>query len=402
MNTLPSITLTSGSLHCRVSHPAAYQPVTATTAADSPLELCRNALRNSLEYPPLRECVIPGDRVALVPDLECAELPQLLAAVLEVLNSVPDEGVSPLLILPADPAGQAWDSLRSTWPELLRKIPVVLHDPADRTLVSYVASTAGGERIYLNREAAEADVLITVGLMRFDSVFSIRGGMSAAFPGLSDAQTVQRTGFAGYDQYRPEKSAERRALVDEIGSLLGTQYSVQLLPGPTGAAAVFAGLATAVHAAGTELLQRCWTTRPAKRAELALISISAAPPSAWYALGEALEKVVPWVEDGGRIAVLADLPLPSGPAVEIIRRSRDPQDAIGVLRRQPLADAPEMLRLLETTQLARVYILSSLPAEISEELGVFQLANSDELQRLLDQCRSCVVLPNASVLQGSE
>jgi hypothetical protein len=401
MNTVSTITLSSGSLRCSVSHSAALQPVTGPLAAASPLELCRVALQNSLEYPPLRECVIPGDRVALVPDLECAELPQLLTAILEVLTSVPAEGVSPLLMLPADPAGQGWESLRSTWPESLRKIPVVLHDPADRTLVSYVASTAGGERIYLNREAAEADVLITVGLMRFDSVYGVRGGMSAVFPGLSDAETVRRTGFADFHQYRPQQRDERRGLVDEIGSLLGTQYSVQLVPGPGGPAAVFAGPGTAVHAAGTALLQQCWTARPAKRTELALISISAAPPCAWSVLGEALEKASPWVEDGGRIAVLADLPLPCGPAAEIIRRSRDPQEAIEVLRRHPLADGIEMLRLLETSQLARVYLLSSLPGEILEEFGVFQLADADELQRLLDQSRSCVVLPNAAVLKGT-
>ena len=401
MNSAPAILLSSGSLSCAIQHPAAVQPVTAICSAASPLELCREALRNSLDYPPLRECVIPGDRVALVPDPECPELPELLTAILEVLASVPDEGVSPVLILPADPAGQAWESLRITWPESLRKIPTVIHDPADRTLVSYVASTAAGERMYLNREAAEADVLITVGRMRFDSIFGIRGGMSAVFPGLSDADTVQRTGFAGFDQYRTGKSGDRRALVDEIGSLLGTQYSVQLVPGPSGAAAVFAGLATAVQAAGTQLLERCWAARPARRAELAVISVSAAVPSAWSVLGEALEKVVPWVEDGGRIAVIADLPLPSGPAVEIVRRSRDPQDAAVVLRRHPLVDGMDMLRLLEASQHARVFLLSGLPGEIAEELGFFQLANADELQRLVEQSRSCVVLPNAAILQGS-
>ena len=173
MNSAPAILLSSGSLSCAIQHPAAVQPVTVICSAASPLELCREALRNSLDYPPLRECVIPGDRVALVQDAETAELPELLTAILEVLASVPDEGVSPVLILPADPAGLAWESLRGTWPETLRKIPTVIHDPADRTLVSYVASTAAGERIYLNREAAEADVLITVGRMRFDSIFGV-------------------------------------------------------------------------------------------------------------------------------------------------------------------------------------------------------------------------------------
>ncbi|MEY3173255.1 MAG: hypothetical protein RLZZ436_1169 [Planctomycetota bacterium] len=401
MNSTPAITLTSGSISCTVHHPAALQPISVAPAAASPRELCREALRNSLDFPPFRECVIPGDRVAIVPDAETAELPELLTAILEVLGEVPDEGTSPFFVLPADPAGQAWESLRGSWPESLRKIPAILHDPADRTQVSYVASTEAGERIYLNREAAEADVLITVGSMRFDSVFGIRGGMSAGFPGLSDAETVQRTGFAGFDQYRSERRGARRALVDEIGTLLGTQYSVQLVPGISGAAAVFAGVAGSVHAAGTALLEKFWSAKPKGRSELALISISASAPFAWSVLGEALEKVIPWVEDGGRIAVVADLPLPAGPAVEVVRRSRDPQDAAIVLRRHPLSDGMDMLRLLEASRRVRVYLLSNLPGEITEELGLFQLANPEELQRLVDQSATCVVLPNAGVLRGS-
>jgi hypothetical protein len=283
---------------------------------------------------------------------------------------------------------------------VLRKIPVVLHDPNDRTLVSYVASTEAGERIYLNREAAEADVLITVGLMRFDSVFGVRGGMSAAFPGLSDAETVQRLGFSGFDRFRAEKRGVRRELVDEISSLLGIQYSVQLLPGPNGAAAVYAGLASAVQNTGTAFLEKFWGVKPRGRVELAVLSISAAPPFAWSVLGEALEKAVSWVEDGGRIAVVADLPQPSGPAVDIVRQSRDPQDAAVVLRRHPLVDGMDMLRLLAVSRRARVSVLSSLPAEVSEELGLFHLADVAELQRLVDQSASCVVLPNAAVLRS--
>jgi hypothetical protein len=61
----------------------------------------------------------------------------------------------------------------------------------------------------------------------------------------------------------------------------------------------------------------------------------------------------------------------------------------------------DMLRLLEASQHARVFLLSGLPGEIAEELGFFQLANADELQRLVEQSRSCVVLPNAAILQGS-
>ena len=405
MSAVVNCTFLSGSICVTLNHTQGEQPVPdrsknslepATTT-----ELCRHALRNSLEFPPLEDCIFPGDRIAVVPDLETADLPQLLEAVFEVLNRVPNEGVSPVIILPADPSGSAWEQLRQTWPAAVRQIPVMIHDPLERTQVSYIASTAAGERIYINREVAEADVLITTGQMRYDSVYGIRGGISAIFPGLSDAETAQRTGFAGLELQRFDQCESRRQLVEEIGSVLGTHYAVQLIPGPLAPQQVLAGVPTAVHAAGTKLLQETWTFRPRRQADLAVLSIQAALPFAWTALAETLEKTCSWVEDGGRIAVIVELPPPAGPAVEIVRTARDPQDAAEILRRQQIPDAADMLRLLDACSHARIFVLSNLAGELLEELGLFPLADSAEIQRLVDQAPRCLMLPNASTFRGT-
>jgi hypothetical protein len=399
MSAVNTVTLQSGSISATLTHPGAELPVPDFSTTETPLELARHALQNSLEFPPLKDCVFPGDRVAIVPDLETAELPEMLAAIVEVLSRVPDEGVSPVIILPPDPDANAWDTLRSCWPDAVKALPVALHDPSERTQVSYVASTAAGERIYINREAAEADVLITVGGMRFDSVFGVRGVTSAVFPGLADTETIRQTGFDGGDRYRPEYRETRQKLVEEITGFLGTQYSLQLIPGPQGPRRILAGTPAAVFAAGLQLLEEIWTVRPKRRAELVVISVNASQPFAWSLLAETLEKVAAWVEDGGRLAAIVDVPVPSGPAAELIRRTNDPMEAARVLRRQPLPDGVEMLRLLEVSQRARVFVLSRLPEDLAEELGLFPLTDESELQRLSNQASRCVVLPNAAALR---
>jgi hypothetical protein len=405
MSAVVDYTFRSGSLSVTLRHPQGEQPIpdrsTITGGPSTVTELCRQALRQSLDFPPLEDCIFPGDRIAIVPDLETADLPQLLEAVFEVLGNVPAEGVSAVIILPADPSGSAWEQLRQTWPAAVRQLPVVIHDPLERSQVSYIASTAAGERIYINREAAEADVLITLGHMRYDSVYGIRGGMSAIFPGLADTETAQRTGFEGLERQRLDRCESRRQLVDEIGDVLGTHYTVQQIPGPLAPRQVLAGIPKAVQLAGTKLLEETWTVKPRRQAELAVLSIQAAPPFAWAALAETLEKILSWVEDGGRIAVIADLPAPAGPAVDLVRTARDGQDAAEILRRQQIPGGADMLRLLEASSHARVFVLSNLDGEILDELGLFPLADSAELQRLIEQTPRCLLLPNASALQGT-
>ncbi|MFM7925156.1 MAG: lactate racemase domain-containing protein, partial [Planctomycetaceae bacterium] len=240
MKSIGEALLVSGEISVRVT--GNFQlPCPVQASGASPTELCAAALREPLGYPELSRCIFPGDTVAVVPDPETPGLAELLTEVLQQLQQAADGTANITLVLCPDPAGRQWAWLLEQLPAaLLQRVQVQHHDPADRNQSGYVASSEGGERLYLNRQVSEADTIVTVGVVCFDADLGMRGTSSALFPGLSDSETQQRTGFV------PGRLADvsaqlRRGLIDELGWLTGTQFAVQAVPGPEGVLQVLAG-----------------------------------------------------------------------------------------------------------------------------------------------------------------
>ncbi len=368
------------------------------TPAASPIplqQLCRQALQTPVGFPELWQCVIPGDNVVIAVDPETPNLADVLSLLHEELGKVPEGGVALTLVLAPDPSGQQWQPLRESIPLHLRQqLNIVDHDPGDRTHVSYVASSTSGERLYLNRHLAEADLIITVGFTRFDPSLGVRGTSSCLFPAFTDTETLLRTGFATTPDEITSTVQARRQLVDELGWLTGTQFTLQLIHGPQGPLQVLAGQPDQVFEQSGKLNQKLWSITLDEPADAILTSIPAGP-AAWQCFGQALENMLEIVDQGGRIIVISDLEQPEGPAATLLRRTQDPEELLRPLKKEHVADGNHILQLIEALRRARVYLLSRLPPEVVEELGMIPLASETELQKLLTTTPQCLVLPNA-------
>ena len=324
MSTPSEIHLTSGPV-CSSLQTSINQPlVPIPDQVILPSDRCREALLNPLGYPELVRCVVPGDRVILVVDPETPFAAEIISTVWEQLQSVTDGGVSLTLLLPPDYSGNGWQWLRDQFPlHVQQQITVHVHDPADSSQISYIASTSGGERVYLNRLLSDADLIITVGIIAFD-------------------------GLLGY-----------------------------------------------VMARGKELVDSTWRVSVEEMLEGAVISV---PGGAfgWKQLGQALENTTNIVQQGGRIIVVADLPIPEGPAATMLRRCQDPEELLKPLRREPTIDSVEFAQLIQALRRVRVYLLSQLPGELVEELGMIPVSDSAELQRLVSTIEGCKCIPFAN------
>ena len=165
-------------------------------------------------------------------DPETPFLVDVLTAVCEHLQSVPDGGVSLTLLLPEDESGNSWQWLTGSLPlHLQQQMTIVSHLPSDQNQLSYLASSAAGERIYLNRLLTDADMIVSIGLLAFDGQLGVRGTTSVLFPAFSDEATLRAARSHGHSELTPEQQRPFRDLVDEIGWLLGTQFTVQVIPG---------------------------------------------------------------------------------------------------------------------------------------------------------------------------
>jgi hypothetical protein len=357
-----------------------------------PLETVRDLLRRDLEaprgYPPLRQNVVPGDRVALAIDPEVPDVSRLVAILAEVLagagvESIEGVGLGPL------PASQ-----RDDWPG---EIGLETHAPGSENAqtMAYLASTQAGRRIYLNRTLTEADVVVPVGAIGFDEVLGYRGPWSTIFPGLSNAETQQS------ERDAPAGVGKRGAVLDESGEvswLLGSLFHVGVLPGRSGAAGLIVGEAGEVRNAGIQAVDDAWTFRPESRAELVIAGIGApGRPTRLEDLAHGLTTAAGLVRRGGKIAVLSRVEGTPGPALQRLTTLDDPaRGGIKALRdawKEP--DALAALAIAEALAWADIYLLSGLDDQLVDDLAMVALGSADEARRLASSASSCLVLSQA-------
>ena len=398
MTTSSDFTLTSSSISATVPRPAIKSLVNIQTQTISVAEFCQQALSAPLGFPELVRCVVPGDRVVITVDPETSFASDIIAAVWEQLQTVPDGGVTLTLLLPEDHSSLGWQWLRDQLPlHIQQQIAVHVHSPSDSSQISYIASSASGERVYLNRLLSDADLIVTIGTIAFDSLLGFRGTSSILFPAFSDASTVQSAQSQGHPELTPEQQRPFREFVDEVGWLLGTQFTVQVVPGTADRpAAILAGLPEDVMNRGKELVESLWRVNVEDMLDGLVISIPGGAVFGWKQLGLALEQATSVVSQGGRIVVVADLSVPEGPAATMLRRCRDPEELLKPLRREPTYDATEIAQLIQAQRRARIYLFSSLPAETVEEFGMIPIADAAELQRLVCSIQDCGVIPFAN------
>ncbi|MGH7200529.1 MAG: lactate racemase domain-containing protein, partial [Planctomycetaceae bacterium] len=389
--------------------------VVASLSGPPPLEdldaEIRGALRSPLDFPPLAQAVIPDDRVALALDAGTPGADRLLAAVWDVLE---EQGVRPENVTVIESCAdrpplhdprvhdprvrdpRVRDPRRGLPAHARKRMIWRRHEPSEEAC-AYLASSLGGERVYLAREVIDADVAISVGTMGHDALIGYRGTNSVFYPGLSTADAVARSRGQGHSELGPDDERPLRQFIDEIGWLLGTQFTLQVVPAAgEGVAHVLAGAVESVYRRGRQLVAEEWFVRLAERPEILVAAIDAeAGGHGWTQLGAALETARNLVQNGGKIVLLTDLDDEPGPGLELIRHSDDPRETIRPLRQQSPPDLVSATQLAGAVDWADVYLLSRLDGELVDELFMVRLSGVDEAARLLRQGGNCVFLGSA-------
>lgn len=386
------IKLTSGSLTTQLSVADGTQVV---NVSGNGMQCLTDALESPLGLPKLCQCSVPGDRIVIVVDPNTPQITNVINAAWEQLHAAEATELNITLLLPEDCSGNDWQQLIDELPVHIRKQSIVhIHDPADELQRQYLASSAGGDRIYLSQHLVDADLIVTLGTIAFDGLLGYRGTNSGIFPVLSDTHTISAARGTAHSELTPDDKRPLRELMDEVGWLLGTQFSVQVIPDSTGDIGfAFCGLPDQVMAAGQTCLSKHWHINVPEQLEAVVLSVNApSPQMAWKAVGTALEAASKIVEEDGRLILVADLPNPDSPAFNLLRRSSEPADLLKPLSLEPQDDAAEVSQLIRALGQHRVYLLSSLSAEVVEETGILAITNEAELQRIVATSNRTIML----------
>jgi nickel-dependent lactate racemase len=362
------------------------------------LSLIREGLENPRNFPPLRQAVVPGDRVVVAWDPTIGEAGPILEALAQLFAAagVEDGGLTVLTTA----------SGRGILERILpRDMALAVHDPDDRTQLAYLATTKHGRRIYLNRLLTDADLVVPVGRLGFDSVLGYRGPWSVLFPSLSDRATLR----ASREGLRDEPVESSRGLATpwlaesfEVSWLLGTQFHLGLVPGSSGLFEIVAGLETTVRDLGIATLEQHWRFDVDSRAELVVVEIGRpGVDTSIEDLAEGLATAARLVQHGGKIVVLSRVVGEIGPALKRLIDADDPKKAAAILRgHEGDDDFVAARQLAHALSRADVFLLSRLPQRLVEDLSMVAIEHPEQARRIVSQSGSCLLVSQAELTRA--
>ncbi len=199
----------------------------------------------------------------------------------------------------------------------------------------------------------------------------------------------------------PASAAKLRQQVDEVAWLLGSRFTIQVVPG-TGEDVlhVLCGDAEAVLAAGTRLCQAAWSFQVPKRVELVVAAIGGdATQQTWENVGRALSAAAHALADDGDVILCTQLAERIGPAIGRILGADDLDVALREIARERATDAPAAAELARAFERGKVFLVSELADDLVEDLGLLPLS-ADSVSHVAGRYGSCLVLANAQYAQA--
>jgi len=365
-------------------------------ARSSPIRDARAAVVEALDHPvrfePFRRALTPDDRIALVLDESLPRLPELIAGVLEYLAGA---GIPPSAVTAISPAGSAQHWLNDV-PDTMSDLQTEIHQPSDRNKLSYLAATKEGHRIYLNRTLVDADQAIVLTGRGYDPLLGYSGVVGSVYPGMADADSVRALVPKLSPQTAPDGSWPIRTEADEVTWLLGSPFFVQVIEGAGDEIeAVVAGFADTADDGVVRLNER-WKTTIREPADTVVVALSGDPERHDFAaLARAAATGARVVKPGGTVIILSEADPEMGPAIDVIRRTDEPPEAVKLLFREKPADAAAAVQWAWAAGQAKLFLASEIRPTTVEEMFATPLTGPKEVQRLLESAGRVLIIPDA-------
>jgi nickel-dependent lactate racemase len=362
------------------------------------------ALGDPLNFPPLDRAIVPGDRIVLALEHDVPRAATLVAAVAAYLVR---QGASPdhLIVLKTPSATAADESdPRQLLPDAWRdEVSLEVHSADTSGRLALLASSHDGKPVYLNRTLLDADLVLPIGCLRDEAAIGYYGRYGGLFPAFADSKAQQRYRKPAAPRTARQTIEAQREEIDEIGWLLGTQFTLQALPGGGGRLLrVLAGDIAEVFRVGQAAYSEAWGCGVPRRASLVVASLSGDPEQqTWENVGRALASASRVVAEGGAIALCTRLADQPGAAVASLSQADDLEEARKRIRKEAAIDALPATVLTRAMEQSRIYLLSQLDESVVEDLGMAPMTEPEDVERLARRHDSCIVLANAQYVVPS-
>ena len=356
------------------------EPKQVPSVADVKAEVER-ALNEPIGSKRLSEIAQPEHKIAIVVDDFTRNTPShaMLPPVLAELNAegIKDENVTIIFGCGTHRAVKPEEAARLLGEEVLNRVKTVSHDCKAEDLV-FVGKTQHGNKVYVNRVFAEADVKVLVGDVGFHYYAGYGGGRKGVLPAVSGKKTIRhnhamllqasaRTGvLAGNPVHEDMTEAARLAKVDFILNVV-TNSKGEIVK-------AFAGDLEQAFLEATKFVDDMYRVKVDRRADIVVVSSGGYPADIdLYQAYKALDNALEVVKRGGTIIMVAECPEGHGNQVfhDWMMRLEDLKKAEREVKRHFELGGHKAYYLLKAQKNHPIILVSSLPDYYAN--GIFKL-----------------------------
>jgi len=349
------------------------------------------ALESPIGFPPISQMMVPGDQIAIAMGADVRK-PDLVARGAVAALIAAGAEYQHIVVVAGDVADA--NRLRPALQDLADQgLVVVGHEANDDQALCYVAAV-DDTPLLMNRQLFEADVVIPIGCVRSAAARDSRGAYDSLYPRFADCVT-QKSYSQANALDSPTALATRRRETDQAGWLLGAPLAVQVVPGPGGEVArVLAGEPGELVKESAAAFQQQWSRPVQQRANLVVATLAGGETEqTWDNVARALHAAACVVEyEESAVAICTDLDIRPGEALRELAAADGDLERAGQLGEIQSPDAAAAWEIYKALCRGPVFFMSRLAADTVEEMGMTPIANREELARLAQQARSCVVL----------
>jgi nickel-dependent lactate racemase len=289
------------------------EPKEQSSVADQKTEIDR-ALKEPIASKCLGAIVNSESRVAIVVDDATDNMPveHMLLAVLGELSTagVRDENVT-VIFGCETPLSTNTEGIRLRLGEVANRVRVVNHDVSAPDLVYIGATKTHGNKVYVNRLFAEADVKVLLGDVQYHYYAGYEGGRKGVLPAVAGAETIRHNHALLVNANSTAGSLESNPVhidMTEAARLVKVDFIVNVVENTKGEIVrAFAGDLEAAFLEATKLVDEMYGVTVDRRADIIVVSAGGHP---WdltlYQALKGLDASLDAVKRGGVIILVAE------------------------------------------------------------------------------------------------
>jgi len=281
---------------------------------------------------------------------------------------VKDENITVIFGCGTHRAVKQEEAVKIIGEEAFRRVKTVSHDCKAQDLVYVGTTKTHGNKVFLNRVFAEADVKVLLGDVGFHYYAGYGGGRKSVMPAISSEETIKqnhamllnsnaRTGLLdGNPVHQDMTEAATLAKVDFILNVV-TNSKDEIVK-------AFAGDVQQAFTEAVKLVDEMYRVKVDRRADIVVVSPGGYPSDInLYQAHKGLDNALEVVKRGGIIILVAECVEGHGNQVfyDWMKRFKDLKETEREIKRNFVMGGHKAYYLLKTLQNHQIILVSSLP-----------------------------------------